>query len=208
MNQSHHTIKTQKEGEEKMSKKKVLTVMLLIFAASFLFVGLSTNALAQDVPPFFIDENGDGFNDNAPDHDGDGIPNRIDPEFRRMFKMNNSPIWSELTEEQQQELQTLIESMQSEDATREDIHDAVAATLEGWGIEVPENMGQGSGLNYEQRIQIREMTQTMRSQGASREDIRSAIADQLGEWGIEAPVGGPMAGPRSGERGRRQGRRP
>ncbi|HDP67341.1 MAG TPA: hypothetical protein ENN20_02440 [Candidatus Marinimicrobia bacterium] len=189
-----------------MSKKKTLTVMLLVFAASFLFVGLSTNALAQDTPPFFIDENGDGFNDNAPDHDGDGIPNSIDPDFRRMFKMNNSPIWNQLTEEQQQELQALIESMQDQDATREDIHNAVAATLGEWGIEAPENIGRGPGLNNEQRIQIRELTQTMRDQGASREDIRSAISDQLGEWGIEAPVGGPMAGPRQGERGHRRGR--
>ena len=29
----------------------------------------------------FVDENGDGFNDNAPDHDGDGIPNGQDPDY-------------------------------------------------------------------------------------------------------------------------------
>jgi len=29
----------------------------------------------------FIDLNGDGFNDNAPDHDGDGIPNGLDPDY-------------------------------------------------------------------------------------------------------------------------------
>lgn len=29
----------------------------------------------------FVDENGDGFNDLAPDHDGDGIPNGQDPDF-------------------------------------------------------------------------------------------------------------------------------
>lgn len=29
----------------------------------------------------FIDENGDGFNDLAPDADGDGIPNGLDPDF-------------------------------------------------------------------------------------------------------------------------------
>jgi hypothetical protein len=31
---------------------------------------------------FFVDKNGDGYNDNAPDHDGDGIPNCIDPDFK------------------------------------------------------------------------------------------------------------------------------
>ena len=29
----------------------------------------------------FIDENGDGFNDLAPDADGDGIPNGMDPDY-------------------------------------------------------------------------------------------------------------------------------
>ena len=32
---------------------------------------------------FYIDENGDGFNDNAPDADGDGIPNGMDDDFVR-----------------------------------------------------------------------------------------------------------------------------
>lgn len=31
----------------------------------------------------FMDANGDGFNDNAPDHDGDGIPNGQDPDYVR-----------------------------------------------------------------------------------------------------------------------------
>jgi len=29
----------------------------------------------------FVDLNGDGFNDNAPDHDGDGIPNGLDADY-------------------------------------------------------------------------------------------------------------------------------
>ena len=29
----------------------------------------------------FLDENGDGFNDLAPDADGDGIPNGVDPDY-------------------------------------------------------------------------------------------------------------------------------
>ncbi len=29
----------------------------------------------------FVDENGDGYNDNAPDHDADGIPNGVDPDY-------------------------------------------------------------------------------------------------------------------------------
>ncbi len=33
-------------------------------------------------PPHFIDRNQDGFNDLAPDHDGDGIPDPLDPDAR------------------------------------------------------------------------------------------------------------------------------
>jgi hypothetical protein len=32
----------------------------------------------------FIDEDGDGYNDNAPDHDGDGIPNGLDPDYQKL----------------------------------------------------------------------------------------------------------------------------
>ena len=32
--------------------------------------------------PWFVDRNGDGYNDNAPDHDGDGIPNGQDPDYQ------------------------------------------------------------------------------------------------------------------------------
>ena len=32
----------------------------------------------------FIDKDGDGYNDNAPDHDGDGIPNGLDPDWQKL----------------------------------------------------------------------------------------------------------------------------
>ena len=34
----------------------------------------------------FVDANGDGYNDNAPDHDGDGIPNGLDPDWHKLHK--------------------------------------------------------------------------------------------------------------------------
>ena len=34
----------------------------------------------------FVDENNDGYNDNAPDHDGDGIPNGLDPDYLALKK--------------------------------------------------------------------------------------------------------------------------
>jgi hypothetical protein len=34
----------------------------------------------------FVDLDGDGYNDNAPDHDGDGIPNALDPDYTALKK--------------------------------------------------------------------------------------------------------------------------
>jgi hypothetical protein len=38
----------------------------------------------------FIDEDGDGYNDNAPDHDGDGIPNGLDPDWQKLNEEKRS----------------------------------------------------------------------------------------------------------------------
>ena len=64
-----------------------------------LLIGFST-ATAQDKPggghknkakhnQGFVDKNGDGYNDNAPDHDGDGIPNSLDPDWQKLQKNKN-----------------------------------------------------------------------------------------------------------------------
>jgi hypothetical protein len=39
-------------------------------------------------PKTFVDKNGDGYNDNAPDHDNDGIPNCVDTDYKGA-KMQN-----------------------------------------------------------------------------------------------------------------------
>jgi len=66
-------------------KRKLLTTLM---AAALLI--LTTSVYAQDFGPGngdgagecqFIDEDGDGFNDLAPDADGDGIPNGLDPDY-------------------------------------------------------------------------------------------------------------------------------
>lgn len=66
--------------------------MILLFVFSFL---LGLNSLsAQDTTKVkqtgkhhkFVDKNGDGYNDNAPDHDGDGIPNGLDPDWQKLVK--------------------------------------------------------------------------------------------------------------------------
>ncbi len=63
---------------------------ILILLAILLTVLLVAGANAQDNGPGggdgagmcrFIDEDGDGFNDLAPDADGDGIPDGLDPDY-------------------------------------------------------------------------------------------------------------------------------
>ena len=67
-------------------KKQILTAMVML-AAMGMFA-LSNPVYAQaggnqwgGGPGEFIDENGDGFNDLAPDADGDGIPNAYDEDY-------------------------------------------------------------------------------------------------------------------------------
>lgn len=63
---------------------------IIFLLAVLLTALLAAGANAQDIGPGggdgagmcrFIDEDGDGFNDLAPDADGDGIPNGLDPDY-------------------------------------------------------------------------------------------------------------------------------
>ncbi len=69
-------------------KKQLLTAMMMLAALSVLSISSPVYAQAGagtwgNGPGEFIDENGDGFNDLAPDADGDGIPNAYDEDFVR-----------------------------------------------------------------------------------------------------------------------------
>lgn len=58
-----------------------LVFAFALLIAVWLAVPLSSQAQCTGTGANFVDENGDGFNDNAPDHDGDGIPNGQDPDY-------------------------------------------------------------------------------------------------------------------------------
>ena len=64
---------------------KVKTILTTVLAALFL-MSLSVGFSVADIKGMgnskaFVDANGDGINDNAPDVDGDGIPNGRDPDY-------------------------------------------------------------------------------------------------------------------------------
>jgi len=65
-----------------MKRFTKFSVLAMIIAVAF-FAFQNVDALAQNGNHGnqFVDENGDGYNDNAPDHDGDGIPNGQDPDW-------------------------------------------------------------------------------------------------------------------------------
>ena len=72
----------------KMKFKLILTFMtVLFFISNIMFAQDSTkskdeaNTNAKKHNQKFVDKDGDGYNDNAPDHDGDGIPNGLDPDW-------------------------------------------------------------------------------------------------------------------------------
>lgn len=64
-------------------KKLAILFSLAVFILAFAEIKAQTD---NPNPPKthgnrFVDNNGDGYNDNAPDHDGDGIPNGVDPDY-------------------------------------------------------------------------------------------------------------------------------
>lgn len=63
--------------------KILLFLVSLLFSFSLLQAQDSTAASnSKNTQQMrFVDEDGDGYNDLAPDHDGDGIPNGLDPDY-------------------------------------------------------------------------------------------------------------------------------
>jgi hypothetical protein len=60
-------------------------LMVLFLSLTALFAQDSTKNKVSDTQhgQHFIDKDGDGYNDNAPDHDNDGIPNGLDPDWQK-----------------------------------------------------------------------------------------------------------------------------
>jgi DNA-binding transcriptional regulator YhcF (GntR family) len=92
--------------------------------------------------------------------------------------------------------------MRSQNASREEIHAAVAEMLKGYGIEMPADsvgphgrggFGPGPGgfwkdLTKEQREAVEAKIKEMKNQGSTREEIHTAVAEMLKGYGIEVPA--------------------
>lgn len=69
-----------------MTRKNLLVAFSVASFGMWLLIHPGQTAAQDQTPPMkhgpgFVDKNGDGYNDYAPDHDGDGIPNGVDPDY-------------------------------------------------------------------------------------------------------------------------------
>ena len=123
------------------------------------------------------------------------------PHGRGGFGPGPGGFWKDLTKEQRESVQEKIKEMRSQNASREEIHSAVAEMLKGYGIEVPEDSvgphghdcfgpppgGFWGDLTKEQREAVKEKIKEMKNQGSTREEIHTAVAEMLKGYGIEVP---------------------
>ncbi len=100
-----------------------------------------------------------------------------------------------LSVEQREIVHTTISKMREAGVDHEEIHAKVAELHEGWGIEMPEHLGEGQrrdhrhlmfSLTEEQREIVHTTITKMREAGADREEIHVAVTKLLEGFGIES----------------------
>lgn len=64
-----------------MKTSNILLTVLAILGLAMLTSPALQAQTCDGTGSHYVDLNGDGFNDNAPDADGDGIPNGLDPDW-------------------------------------------------------------------------------------------------------------------------------
>lgn len=127
----------------------------------------------------------EGYGVELPEHWGKGEQVR-----HKRFLTN-------LNDEQREAIRGKIEEMKTQGASHEEIRAAVAKTLKGYGIELPEKIDGRHGykgfghsgflnkLTDKQRQAVREKIKEMGSQGAARKEIRAVVGEMLEGYGID-----------------------
>jgi alkylhydroperoxidase/carboxymuconolactone decarboxylase family protein YurZ len=176
-----------------MKRSTILSLAFAITLGTFAAVQAQEEAPAPGDAPGFVDENGDGINDNRP-HRGRG--------FRGHRGIGR--LGADLSDEQKAAVKETAEALKADGATREDIRAAITDQLTGFGIEVPtqEEIEAQRTEHQAQRQEVRVIVDGLKEEGATRDEIKAAVDQYRTDNGIEAPVGGNRGGKRGGKRGR------
>jgi len=125
------------------------------------------------------------------------------PEDRGQRPRRADGPFANLTEDQRAEIRAKVTEMKKAGAAREEIREAVGAMLQGYGVELPEDLGQHprhrrpglrrlcADLTEDQRAAIRTKVETLKAEQASPEEIRAAVREMLVEYGVELPEAAP-----------------
>jgi uncharacterized small protein (DUF1192 family) len=128
----------------------------------------------------FVDENGDGIDDNA----------RLKHRFgHRHGGMLLSVVSAQLTEEQRAALQEKINALIAAGATHTEIQNAVFTELESFGIDVTALYlnRYSSVLTEEQMAALKTKIDVLKAEGATFDTIHTAIRTELASLGITWP---------------------
>lgn len=109
--------------------------IIVVIAGGLLLVSAIGLSMASD--------NSDSSSGSAferPRWAGDGDCDE-EPKMRMLDRFN-------LTEEQKEEIRDTVISMKEDGADRDEIRDTVIEMLEDYGVDVPEDMGEGSGEKH------------------------------------------------------------
>ena len=110
--------------------------------AVLLALGAWAETRAQDEPePADVEENGAVI-----DHDEDGIDDNKARHHRGSGRRGGrglGKLGADLTEEQRAALKETVEGLRQSGASREEVHAAVGAQLQSYGVELPENREDG-----------------------------------------------------------------
>ncbi|MBT5829411.1 MAG: hypothetical protein HOH77_04365 [Candidatus Latescibacteria bacterium] len=177
---------------------KKLTFLASALALTLAF-GEAQIAQAQDTAPeaSFVDENGDGIDDN------------VRRGHRRGHRGIIGRAGANLSDEQKTELKALVDGLKAAEASKADVHAAVEAKFTEWGIELPERptvaSRLGDAISVEQAAELTALVDGLKEAETDRADIKAAVDAQLETWGIEKPE--KPEGNKRGRSGRRGGRR-
>jgi hypothetical protein len=123
-------------------------------------------------PPFDCHMEKNPNNSSIPFRDG----------YRDGFTNETLPLFLELTEEQQLEINSLRENMSAEGSSPQEIRDAIAAKLQEFGIDFPtrDDMLDREIEQTTQRLNILERQKELREAGYSWDEIHDLIAEEFG----------------------------